>query len=188
MVPLQTKNALSSNLSYACFTIFFILIGLITLASSMNLLVLHLVSITIEEQVQEKIEQDEARRQMAHVEGDVINFSDKQLSTIKEDNKPMPVSQIKDSQDNISVCSCSCFEYCTNSVSERLRRCCCCLEQKNAHILKLNSSKSNLSDIYTYPLSPSNFSDAYDANPNSINQSLEQRKQKWSLYVSNMAD
>jgi len=122
MVPLQTKNALTNNLSYACFTIFFILIGLITLASSMNLLVLHLVSITVEEKVQEKFEQDEARRQMAHVEGDVINFSEKQLSIAKEDYKFMSINQ---SEDKISVCSCNCIECCAYPVSERLRNYCC---------------------------------------------------------------
>ena len=84
MVPLQTDNALSDKYSYACFTILFILTGLTTLASSMNLLVLKIASITAEEQVKEKIEQDEARRQMAHIDGDVINFNTRLNSVSKE--------------------------------------------------------------------------------------------------------
>lgn len=50
----------------------------------MNLLVLKIASITAEEQVKERIEQDEARRQMAHIDGDVINFNARVNSVSKE--------------------------------------------------------------------------------------------------------
>lgn len=132
MVPLQTNNNLSDNFSYACFTIFFILIGLTTLASSMNLLVLRLASISAEEQVQEKIDQDEARRQMAHLDGDVINF--KNRSSAKEGPDQV--------QDNISVCSCNCFDY-EVCQTERYR---VCFSKKKRY---KNSTQSDTSDMYT---------------------------------------
>lgn len=101
MVPMQKDNALSSNFAYACFTILFILTGLITLASSMNLLVLRLATINAEEQVQEKLEAAEARRQAVHLEGDVISPNGRLF--VKEE-KPEQV-------ETISVCSCACLDY-----------------------------------------------------------------------------
>ena len=74
MVPMQQNNALSENFSYDCFTIFFILTGLITLASSINLLVLRLAEDEAEEQIQERIEQEEAIKQIVHLDGDIISF------------------------------------------------------------------------------------------------------------------
>lgn len=130
MVPLQSNNALSNNLSYAFFTIFFILIGLIILASSMNQLVLRLASITVEEQIQEKFEHDEAIRQMAFVEGDVINFNEKSGSA-----KEVP----EEVKDNMSVCSCNCVEY-DFCAGKRWR--------KKARKSSNTNSQSNLSDLY----------------------------------------
>lgn len=100
-VPLQQNNFLSNNLAYACFTILFILIGLTTLASSMNLLVLRLATINAEEQVQERLEQAEARRNAVHVEGDVISGNSR---LIAQSEKP-------EQFDTISVCSCACMDY-----------------------------------------------------------------------------
>lgn len=101
MVPMQKDNVLSNNFAYACFTILFILTGLITLASSMNLLVLRLATINAEEQVQEKLEAAEARRQAVHLEGDVISPNGRLF--VKEE-KPEQV-------ETISVCSCACLDY-----------------------------------------------------------------------------
>ncbi|CAF0756522.1 unnamed protein product [Brachionus calyciflorus] len=100
-VPLQKNNFLSENLTYASFTILFILIGLTTLASSMNLLVLRLATINAEEQVQERLEQAEARRNAVHLDGDVISA-----------NTRLFVQQEKPEQlETISVCSCACLDY-----------------------------------------------------------------------------
>ena len=89
------------NIPYACFTIFYILTGLTTLASSMNLLVLRLATINAEEQVQEKLEAAEAQRQAVHLEGDVIS-----------PNTRLLVTQEKPEQyDKISVCSCTCLDH-----------------------------------------------------------------------------
>lgn len=101
MVPMQSNSMLNASLSYACFTIFFILTGLTTLASSMNLLVLRLATINAEEQVQEKLEAAEAKRQAVHLEGDVIS-----------PNARFLVTQEKPEQcDTISVCSCTCLDH-----------------------------------------------------------------------------
>ena len=98
---MQKNNVLSHNYTYACFTILFILIGLTTLASSMNLLVLRLATINAEEQVQEKLEAAEARRQAVHLEGDVIN-----------PNGRLFIAQEQPEQlETISVCSCVCLDY-----------------------------------------------------------------------------
>ena len=103
MVPMQKNNTLAKNLPYACFTILFILIGLTTLASSMNLLVLRLATINAEEQVQEKLEQAEALRQAVHLEGDVINPNGR-IDFLTPQEKP-------EQEENISVCSCACLDY-----------------------------------------------------------------------------
>jgi hypothetical protein len=91
----------NDNLSYACFTIFFILTGLTTLASSMNLLVLRLATINAEEQVQEKLEAAEAKRQAVHLEGDVISPNGRLLVT----------QEVPEKCDTISVCSCTCLDH-----------------------------------------------------------------------------
>jgi hypothetical protein len=109
MVPMQKNSALSN--SYACFTIIFILTGLTTLASSINLLVLHLASLTAEEKVQEKLEADEARRQMVHLDGDIINLHDRTFE--HKENPEMLV-------DNVSVCSCNCMQ--SFSMEQRKRK------------------------------------------------------------------
>lgn len=91
---------LNGNLSYACFTIFFILTGLTTLASTMNLLVLRLATINAEEHIQEKIEADEAKRQAVRLEGDVISPNGRLLVT----------QEMPEHCDNTSVCSCTCID------------------------------------------------------------------------------
>ncbi|RNA06308.1 Two pore potassium channel sup-9 [Brachionus plicatilis] len=100
-VPLQQNNFLSNNLTYASFTILFILVGLTTLASSMNLLVLRLATINAEEQVQERLEQAEARRNAVHLEGDVISGNSRLFA---QPEKP-------EQFETISVCSCACMDY-----------------------------------------------------------------------------
>lgn len=101
MVPMQENGTLNHNIPYACFTIFYILTGLTTLASSINLLVLRLATINAEEQVQEKLEAAEAQRQAVHLEGDVIS-----------PNTRLLVTQEKPEQyDKISVCSCTCLDH-----------------------------------------------------------------------------
>jgi hypothetical protein len=100
-VPLQKNNFLSNNFTYACFVILFILIGLTTLASSMNLLVLRLATINAEEQVQERLEQAEAKRNAVHLEGDVITPNARLFNTTE---KPEQL-------ETISVCSCACLDY-----------------------------------------------------------------------------
>ena len=100
MVPMQNNSMLDGNVAYACFTIFFILTGLTTLASTMNLLVLRLATINAEEHIQEKIEADEARRQAVHLEGDVISPNDRLL--VKQ--------EVPEQCDTTSVCSCTCME------------------------------------------------------------------------------
>ena len=98
---MQKNNVLSQNVAYACFTILFILIGLTTLASSMNLLVLRFATLIAEVQVQEKLEAAEARRQAVHLEGDVIN-----------PNGRLYIAQEQPEQlETISVCSCVCLDY-----------------------------------------------------------------------------
>lgn len=67
----------------------------------MNLLVLRLATINAEEQVQERLEAAEARRQAVHLEGDVIS-----------PNSRLFVPQEKPEQlETISVCSCACLDY-----------------------------------------------------------------------------
>ena len=100
-MPLQ-KNRDLSNTGYACFTIIFILTGLTTLASSINLLVLHLASLTAEENRAEEKEADEKRRQMVRLEGDIINLNEQVFIQSKENPEEL---------DNISVCSCNCIQY-----------------------------------------------------------------------------
>ena len=90
------------NTGYACFTIIFILTGLTTLASSINLLVLHLASLTAEENRAEEKEADEKRRQMVRLEGDIINLNEQVFIQSKENPEEL---------DNISVCSCNCIQY-----------------------------------------------------------------------------
>jgi len=106
MVPMQTNSALSKSLIYPCFTILFILVGLTTLASSMNLLVLRLATINAEEQVQEKLEAAEALRQAVHLDGDVINPQGRLFIT-QETISPRQ----ENLSDNISVCSCVCMDH-----------------------------------------------------------------------------
>ncbi len=106
MVPMQKNDTLDKNLAYACFTIMFILTGLITLASSMNLLVLRLATINAEEQVQEKLVAAEALRNAVRVEGDVISPNMRQFATTQENQ--LASEQLSDT---ISVCSCACMDY-----------------------------------------------------------------------------
>ena len=101
MVPMQSNSMLNDNLTYACFTIFFILIGLTTLASTMNLLVLRLATINAEEQIQEKIEAAEAKLQAVHLEGDVISPNGRLLVT----------QEVPENCDTVSVCSCTCLDH-----------------------------------------------------------------------------
>lgn len=74
LVPMQKNNALSNDFTYVSFTILFILTGLTTLASSMNLLVLRLATINAEEQVQIKLQEAEAQAQRC-VLGNFILFN-----------------------------------------------------------------------------------------------------------------
>jgi hypothetical protein len=98
---LKQKNNGLSNFAYACFTILFILIGLTTLASSMNLLVLRIATISAEEQVAERLEAAELAKQAVHLEGDVINPNIK---------KNYSNSENPEQCDNVSVCSCACMD------------------------------------------------------------------------------
>lgn len=68
----------------------------------MNLLVLRLATINAEEQVQERLEAAEARRQAVHLEGDVISPNSRLFAVQPE--KPEQL-------DTISVCSCACLDY-----------------------------------------------------------------------------
>jgi hypothetical protein len=79
----------------------FILIGLTTLASSMNLLVLRIATISAEEQVAERLEAAEAAKQAVHLEGDVINPKIKKNYSNSENPEQL---------ENISVCSCACMD------------------------------------------------------------------------------
>jgi hypothetical protein len=106
MVPMQNNNDLSSNYAYACFTIMFILVGLITLASCMNLLVLRLATINAEEKVHEKMVADELMKQAVRLDGDVISPRVRQFIT-QEDITPEQARV----DDAISVCSCACMDY-----------------------------------------------------------------------------
>ncbi len=102
LVPLQNEGMLNNNIGYAIFTIIFILTGLVTLASTMNLLVLRLATINAEEQVKLEAEAAEAKRQVVHLEGDVISGP----------NGRLLVSQEKPEQyDAVSVCSCTCLDH-----------------------------------------------------------------------------
>lgn len=67
----------------------------------MNLLVLRLATINAEEQVQERLEAAEARRNAVHLEGDVIQPNTRLFNTTE---KPEQV-------ETISVCSCACLDY-----------------------------------------------------------------------------
>lgn len=67
----------------------------------MNLLVLRLATINAEEQVQERLEAAEARRNAVHLEGDVIQPNTRLFNTTE---KPEQL-------DTISVCSCACLDY-----------------------------------------------------------------------------
>ncbi len=104
-MPLQKNNYLSNNFAYACFTILFILIGLTTLASSMNLLVLRLATINAEEKLTERLEQAEARRNAVRLEGDVISRPKTNAQDANNANKQSAIET-----DNISVCSCACMD------------------------------------------------------------------------------
>jgi hypothetical protein len=125
MVPMQSDGMLNNNIGYACFTIIFILTGLVTLASTMNLLVLRLATINAEEQVKLEAEAAEAKRQVVHLEG-IRNklkvvydfFFNLNLNTTKKGdvitgpNGRLLISQEKPEQcDTISVCSCTCLDH-----------------------------------------------------------------------------
>jgi hypothetical protein len=139
-VPLQKKNFLSNNFAYACFVILFILVGLTTLASSINLLVLRLASLNAEEQVQERLEQAEAKRQQVRLEGDVISRPKFNQST--SNNAQMNSNNNNNNNDNqnnsdgISVCSCACMDN---------RALLNCRPRNNKANLKSNSSSLRLS-------------------------------------------
>lgn len=79
----------------------FILIGLTTLASSMNLLVLRIATISAEEQVAERLEAAELAKQAVHLEGDVINPNIKKNYSNSENPEQL---------ENVSVCSCACMD------------------------------------------------------------------------------
>lgn len=73
----------------------------------MNLLVLRLATINAEEQLTERLEQAEARRNQVRLEGDVISrpkFTNIQDPTTSNNNNNNNV-------DNISVCSCACMDH-----------------------------------------------------------------------------
>jgi hypothetical protein len=131
MVPMQNNNMLDGNVSYACFTIFFILTGLTTLASTMNLLVLRLATINAEEHIQEKIEADEAKRQAVHLEGDVISPNDRLL--VKQ--------EVPEQYDTTSVCSCTCIE---NKIWKSKKRKKNNMKDSKGRVKRLSNSK------YTY--------------------------------------
>lgn len=102
LVPMQRNNALSSDFTYVSFTILFILTGLTTLASTMNLLVLRIATINAEEQVQIKLQEAEAQAQRCYLDGDIIN---RRKLFKADDEKPD-----KTVDDNLSVCSCACLD------------------------------------------------------------------------------
>lgn len=136
LVPMQKNNALSNDFTYVSFTILFILTGLTTLASSMNLLVLRLATINAEEQVQIKLQAAEAQAQRCYLDGDIINH--RKLFKVDEE---MPDKAI---EDNVSVCSCACLD------NDNPFRCkICCFNTKtnsNKNVPKIKVKKNKITN------------------------------------------
>ncbi|KAI3387981.1 hypothetical protein SNEBB_004408 [Seison nebaliae] len=147
-VPMQKKEMLNRSPAYYAFTVLFIVSVLTFGASSINLLVLKLVSINTEEERKEKLQLEEAIRQQVTVKGDVISENTRIVIKDKEE-KP-------EEEDLVSVCSCeyqSCFRFqFSKSQKSILNRCCCanCVpsnvnDVKNRRQLK-NSSQNRDDD------------------------------------------
>jgi hypothetical protein len=117
MVPLQKHNYLKNNHVYFVFTIWFIITGLIILASITNLFVLYLVNINSEEKLKKrmriKLKKQQQRNKM--LIGDVISVANKQDVVTFKDELPNVAFN-----EEISVCSCEDITTCYKSYANKL--------------------------------------------------------------------
>lgn len=95
---------------YYFFCLGFIFLGLIVVASLMNLLVIRIVAFYSQERLLEKLRAEEAASQAVFLKGDVIcaNNTTRRRSWAVSEPANNPKQGIYSSQ--ASVCSCTCFE------------------------------------------------------------------------------
>ena len=118
-VPLQKHNYLRNYPGYVVFTILFIIIGLIILASMTNLLVLYVVNINSEEKLRKrmrmKMKKQEHKQKL--LIGDVISAVNKQDVVTFKDEMPN-LAELED----ISVCSCNDLTICYQGYLSKFRK------------------------------------------------------------------
>jgi hypothetical protein len=119
MVPLQKNNYLKNNQFYFIFIIWFIMTGLIILASTINLLVLYLVNINSEEKLRKRmrIKQKKQEQLTKMLIGDVISAVNKQDVVTFKDELPNVAFN-----EEISVCSCEDIAECYKSYVGKVKK------------------------------------------------------------------
>lgn len=101
-VALQKNNLLQKKPEYVAFSLIFILFGLAVVSAAMNLLVLRFLTMNTEDERREEMEAAAAARTAVRLEGDVITANGSVISVQQE-----RVAEYV--PDNVSVCSCSCY-------------------------------------------------------------------------------
>lgn len=102
-VALQRDSALQKKPEYVAFSLVFILFGLSVVSAAMNLLVLRFLTMNTEDERRDEAEAQSAAQEAVRLEGDVITANGSIISGQGPDTS--------DTDDNISVCSCTCYSY-----------------------------------------------------------------------------
>jgi potassium channel subfamily K protein len=102
-VALQKNESLQKRPEYVAFSLIFILFGLTVVSAAMNLLVLRFLTMNTEDERKDELEALEAARTAVRLDGDVITANGSVISGAHE--------QPEIFHDNISVCSCTCYNF-----------------------------------------------------------------------------
>lgn len=113
-VALQKDFSLQTHPEYVAFSLIFILFGLSVVSAAINLLVLRFLTLNTEDERRDEADARTAAQTAVRLEGDVITAngsilgSDEQLAGKKARSEDPYAGHTVD-DDNISVCSCTCY-------------------------------------------------------------------------------
>ena len=128
-VALQRNEDVQSRPEYFVFSFIFILFGLAVLSAAMNLLVLRFLTMNTEDERKDELEAFAASQSAVHLDGDVITSKPGTpaaaaaaaaalLQWRQHGGRPLPTvdgQTVEFVDDRVSVCSCTCYDFRSNS-------------------------------------------------------------------------
>ncbi|KAL3892052.1 hypothetical protein ACJMK2_004292 [Sinanodonta woodiana] len=136
-VALQTKNSLQERPEYVAFSLIFILFGLTVISAAMNLLVLRFLTMNTEDERRDELEAAAAAQTAVRLDGDVITANGNVVSGAQE---------LPEFNDHISVCSCSCYDFCSNKDKHRYKV--TRSPGRISHLVQMHNLPAGREDIY----------------------------------------